>query len=667
MTFSSFFVSAVSNPRCATGSASAFLACAVLFTQFTLAENPTQPKTIDEQPITDSDRNHWSFRPLVRPPVPDVKTREWPSTPVDNFILSRLEADSISPVSAADRVTFIRRLSVNLRGLPPSPDEVADFIADSSPAADQHLIDRYLASPEYGERWAQHWLDLARFAETDGFEHDKVRHEAWRYRDWVIEALNEDIPYDRFVALQLAGDELEPNDEQARIATSFCLSGPDMPDINSMDERKHNVLNELTSTIGSTLLGLQMECAQCHDHKYDPISQADFYRFRALFEPAVQLAKNKSLSVLKESTQVALPSYLMIRGDWQRRGPELAAAFPRIANPWNQRFVSSVIPNQTLGRRTALAKWLTRDDHVLTSRVITNRVWQYHFGQGLSRSPSDFGAVGHEPSHPRLLDYLATELVRNEWGLKQLHRRLLTTSVYRLASRAGTPTDASLMTKAISADPDNRLLSRFSRQRCEGESIRDAMLVAADVLNTKRGGPGIRPPLPKELTSTLLRGQWPETPDKSEHDRRSVYIFARRNLRYPIFQVFDRPDGNASCPRRGRSTTAPQSLFMLNSEFSLRCAQRLAGLVIGHASDDLHDQIHLTFQRTLCRAPTAEDVADSMTFLQKQIAMLKNQNRSREDLALPIPMPSGFPTEHAAALTDFCLAIFNANEFIYVE
>jgi hypothetical protein len=257
---------------------------------------------------------------------------------------------------------------------------------------------------------------LARFAETDGFEHDKIRPTAWKYRDWVIGALNEDLPFDRFVSLQLAGDVIRPNDADASIATAFCLSGPDMPDINSQEERKHVLMNEVTSTVGAVFLSLQIGCAQCHDHKYDAISQADFYRLRAFFDPAVRLDRNKSLTTLDHNADPDAKSHLYHRGDWRRAGPVVQAAFPRIAN----RAETAVVDKSPGDRRVELARWLTDPSQPLTSRSIVNRIWQHHFGRGLSSTPSDFGVMGEEPTHPELLDHLASRLIRKGWSLKDL-------------------------------------------------------------------------------------------------------------------------------------------------------------------------------------------------------------------------------------------------------
>jgi hypothetical protein len=625
---------------------------------------------ITESPIADYERDHWAYRPLVRPPLPAVKETVWPRGPIDRFILADLEERSLQPQPPADRVTLIRRLYFDLLGLPPSPQDVDQFLADDSPDAYERLVERLLASHHYGERWAQHWLDLARFAETDGFEHDKIREKAWRYRDWVIEALNADMPYDRFVELQVAGDQLRPDDELAAVATAFCLAGPDMPDINSQVERKHNVLNELTATVGSALLGLQFGCAQCHDHKYDPISQADFYRLRAVFDSAVELKKNVSLTVLKEMKKPP-ESHLMLRGDWQRPGPVVEPAYPRIANSSGDRLLSDAERLRREGvanpRRLALARWLTRDDHPLVTRVIANRIWQHHFGEGLSRTPSDFGVMGDPPTSEELLDWLATELVRRRWSLKAMHRLIVTSATYRQASRATDDESQKKLAVALESDPSNYRLTRFPRRRLSGEEIRDAMLAAAGVLNTEARGPGVMPPLPPELKETLLNGQWRVDPDRSQHDRRSVYVFARRNLRYPLFDVFDRPDANASCPRRSRSTTATQSLTMINSELTLHCARRLAGYVLGHAEANVDARIRLAYRRTLTREPTVDELRLAGEFLTSQTAAINADGRSASQLALPQPVPENVSSAESAAFVDLCLALLNTSEFVYVD
>ncbi len=600
---------------------------------------------VEEPSITDFDRDHWSFKPIEHPEIPAVETTQAVRNAIDNFVTARLESADLTPLPEASGTTLLRRLKFDLLGLPPTPAEVRRFTQGLSDADYERLVDRLLGSPRYGERWAQHWLDLARFAETDGFEHDKVRPNAWKYRDWVINALNEDMPYDRFLRLQIAGDQLEPTSTDARVATAFCLSGPDMPDINSQDERRHNLLNELTATVGSVVMGLQLGCAQCHDHKYDPISQADFYRMRAFFDPAVSVKRNESVFALTK-IDPKVKSYVMLRGDHRRPGPPIEPGFVRVAHT---PATSSVERQSSATSRADLANWLTRATHPLTARVIVNRIWQQHFGRGLTSSSSDFGVMGTEPTHPKLLDFLASELPRHGWSLKWLHRQIVTSATYRRASRDSEPhwdaatrgLAAEILQRANSEDPTNELLGRFPRRRLEGEVVRDAMLCLSDRLNEQTSGPGVRPPLPPELLKTLLKNQWKATPDASQHDRRSIYVFARRNLRYPIFDVFDRPDGNASCACRDESTTATQSLLMLNSESSLATARKLAALCLRQRDGEA--AIGLAIERCFGRVATEAELE----------LLTKAMQYEGED--------------EANSMTQICLALLNANEFLYID
>lgn len=606
------------------------------------------PETIEEIPIDPFDRDHWSYRPVVAPEVPEVADVRWPRTSIDRFVLAQLEEQSLRPAPEADRETLIRRLYFDLVGLPPTTDQLAAFLADDRPGAYRRLVDQLLSSPDYGRRWGQHWLDLARFAETDGFEHDKIRPTAWKYRDWVIEALNADMPFDQFVTMQIAGDVAYPDDPQATVATAFCLSGPDMPDINSQEERKHVLMNEITSTIGSVFLSLQMGCAQCHDHKYDAISQADFYRLRAFFDPAVKLDRNKSVTTLDHDADPDAVSHFYYRGDWRRAGPQVEAAFPRIANASE----SKVSGSDTGKRRLQLAHWLTDPQQPLTSRSIVNRIWQHHFGRGLSSTSSDFGVMGEEPTHPGLLDHLAWRLINRGWSLKELHRDIVLSSVYR--TRSHPPADSNRRSDwelATKADPDNRWLARFPRRRLEAETIRDAMLVASDALDGNAGGPSVSPPLPSEMLKTLLKGQWETSQRQADHHRRSIYIFARRNLRYPMFATFDRPAANCSCAARHPSTTAVQSLLLLNSKFTLTTAQRLAK-VASRTSTERSQQCVEIYRRLLSRDPASDELADCLAFLKQQTALLREEGRDDAE---------------TDALTDLCRALINSNQFLYVD
>jgi len=644
----------------AIGSSCVF-SCAIL-----AAEPAATTAHYQEPPLAETDRQHWSFQPVVRPKLPEVAdAKGWCRGEIDRFILLKREEKKTPPGDEAGSETLLRRLSFDLTGLPPILDNIEEFTKDHSPDAYERLVDRLLASPAHGERWGQHWLDLARFAETDGYEFDSVRKEAWRYRDWVVEALNADLPYDEFVRQQVAGDEqgsgargqeseevgsqfsnaksevsdgtkpkLQPLTRKS-IPTMFCLSGPDMPDVNSQEQRKHELLNEVTGTIGSVFMGLQIGCAQCHDHKYDPLSQADFYRLRAFFEPAVSLSKDVSVTALHTDDKFKGPARLWIRGDWQRPGMEVQPAMVRVLLPASggrEPPDTSSSGNDTKNQRahaprsprTDLARWLTSPKHPLTSRVIANRLWQHHFGKGIVESPSDFGVMGTAPTHPELLNWLASELMTNGWSLKKLHRQMVCSATYR------------------------QVLHK--PRRLEGEAIRDAMLVASGQLEFRRGGPGVMPPLPEELTKTLLPKQWIASANPADAARRSIYIFARRNLRYPLFEAFDRPDPNSSCPSRSRSTTAPQSLLLFNSEFSLSCAKHIAADVLRDSPPDIPTRVIAACRRTWGRSPTHEELKTLTDFLARQEELLHREGSAPD-----------------SSFIQLCLALFNTNEFLYLD
>jgi hypothetical protein len=609
----------------------------------------------DEEPITAEEREHWSFKPLIKPALPAVKNTSGALNEIDHFILSKIEARGLAPAPVADPLTFIRRVTFDLTGLPPTPQEVQTFVqacgwvvqdddskwvkdgdglATRSPeaieAAYAALVDRLLQSPRYGERWAQHWLDLARFAETDGYERDIERKEAWKYRDWVIRALNADLPYDEFVALQIAGDEL-PNGEA--VATGFLFAGPDMPETNFQDERLHLLLNDITNTVGTTFLGLTVGCAQCHDHPYDPISQADFYRLRAFFDNLPRLKKDIQLGVsMHEAGDKAPPSRVAIRGDHQRPGPVVQAAFLRIANR------AEMVPNtvalkSSTGRRTALARWITQPTNGLFLRTAMNHVWQHHFGKPIVGTPDDLGRKGQTPSNPELLDWLAAELPQRRWSMKSMHRLIVLSNAYRQAVLPAND------------EASGEVWRGFERRRLSGEELRDAMLSAAGRLAPETGGPGVRLPLPPELQLPGSKKPASASTFDPALDRRSIYVFAQRNLHHPLFDLFDRPDAMISCSRRSETTTAPQALTLFNSEFSLEMAQALAALVLKQGSDS-DTIINEATWRCFSRAPTKKELQLGRAFLDKHKSLT--------------------PTL-IEAVTDYCLALMNASAFCYLD
>lgn len=602
------------------------------------------PGLADEIPLEDYDREHWAFVPLAKVIPAKVVNSTWPAGPIDTFILRRLEKKGLEPAPTASRAVLLRRLKFDLLGLPPTPSELQDFLSDQHPAAYERLVDRLLSSPAYGERWAQHWLDLARFAETDGFEHDKVREGAWQYRQWVIDALNRGIGYDEFIRAQLAGDLSE--DPAASIATMFLLAGPDMPDINEQDLRRHDKMNEMTGTLGAVLLGMQMQCAQCHDHKYDPISQADFFRLRGIFEAAVpKLKSNRHVLQLAAQPQAISP-YLYHRGEMDSRGAAVQPKPPRVACgvDFHQRFGEQ-------DPRSEFVAWLFQPQNPLVARVIANRIWQHHFGKSLCDNPNDFGVITAEPSHPELLDWMAWEMIEHDWSIKRLHRQILLSATYRQASfaEAGNEQASIHFALALERDPDNRWYSRFPRKRLQGELIRDALLAISGQFDRRYGGPSVRPPLPPELTSTLLKGQWKTSDSAADHHRRSVYIFARRNLRYPIFEVFDRPDAGATCAMRGQSTTAIQSLQMLNSQLTLTAAEHLSRTLIAELADNIQPQ------------------RSQLTGLVENLVQrVYGSSATKRELVELVDMLSGHE-DLEAQLKVICVAMLNTSEFIYID
>lgn len=623
------------------------------------AEEPPTTTAIEEPALDESDREYWAYQRVVRPAIPELEDDQWSKNAIDKFVLAKLREQQLQPVEFADRLTLLRRVTYNLTGLPPTPEEIVNFLSDENEDAYQKLLSRLLDSTAYGERWSQHWLDLVRFAETDGFEHDKTRPQAWRYRDWVIQAFNDDLPYDEFVSLQIAGDEISPDSEDAVLATGYLLAGPDMPDINLQNERRHIFLNGMTANVGEVFLGLRFGCAQCHHHRTDPISQHDFYRLRSFFE-TINLFKDQTLDVtigtekngaakkkqlpvrvVRNKDHIEAASHLWIRGDFRRPGPQLSPQFPRVLTSSSE---AKSIDDENKGRRQALAELIVHRDNPLTARVIVNRIWQHHFGVGLISTPSDFGWMGESATHPELLDWLAAEFMESGWSMKRLHRLILSSSTYQLASFASpnaTPEQLEAWENLRSKDRFNTSLGRRKRQRLEGEAIRDAMLSISGELNRKRGGPGVRPPLPPAVASTLLKNQWPVTKDKSEHTRRSVYLFARRNLRLPMLEAFDKPDANLSCPQRSQTTIAPQALHLLNSEFA-RVQSKAFAKRVTSSSPQQAEQIQYAYLLVLGRPPTKSEIRACQQFL-----------ASASDSG------SNWP--------NLCHALFNLNEFVYVD
>lgn len=570
---------------------------------------------------------HWAFQPIrrVSPPAMNTGREALGNGAIDAFVLDRLSYESITPAPEADRATLARRLSLDLLGLPPRPDWLDAFLRDQSPDAYERLVDTLLASPHFGERWGRHWLDLARYADSDGYEKDLPRPFAWRYRDWVIRAINRDLPFDQFTIEQLAGDLLPSADLDQRIATGFHRNTLTNRE-GGVDQEEYRVaaVIDRVNTTASVWLGLTVGCAQCHSHKYDPIEQREYYSLFAFFNnadefdlaaplpgepatagppPATQgknedQAKNKPREpavsrapILSERVQ-RRATHLLIRGDFLRPGAVVQPAALEVLHP--TRF-----PSDRPADRLDLARWLVDPANPLTARVTANRLWKHLFGRGLVASLDDFGTRGERPSHPQLLDWLAAELIRQNWSTKALIRTIVLSSTYRRSS-ASRP-------ELLERDPYNVLLARQSRFRLDAEVIRDQALAASGLLYPIIGGPSFRPPLPDDLAALGYAGsvKWTESTGP-QRDRRGLYIFFQRTVPYPMLTTFDAPDSNVSCARRERSNTPLQALTLWNDPVFVECARGLARRLLLESahSAELADRLELLMIRALGRSPT---------------------------------------------------------------
>ncbi len=519
------------------------------------------------------DAGLWALQSLVRPEVPTVRDPSRAADPIDAFILARLDRSGLEPSPPADRLTLIRRATFDLLGLPPTPEEIDAFLDDRSPIAFDRLIGRLLASPHYGERWGRHWLDVVRFAESNGFEHDKIRDHAWRYRDYVIGSLNADRPYARFVAEQVAGDVLEPTSRESIAATGFLVAGPwdeanQIQKSATMRQRaREEELEDLVSAVGQTFLGLTVNCARCHDHKFDPIRQRDYYRIKAALEGVLHgnrplPSAAKGVVAYAACPQEPPPTFVLLRGDVEKKGDRVAAGGLSAVRSPSPEFGLPVDAPESL-RRRKLAGWLADPANPLTARVMVNRVWHYHFGTGLVATPNDLGRNGERPSHPELLDWLAADFLAHGTSLKTLHRRIMLSNTYRQSSRY----DA----RAAAVDADDRLLWRYPARRLEAEAIRDAMLAASGLLNPQMAGPSFRP-----FTLTVFNSNFYTLADFSGpvYDRRTVYRININSAKDPLLETLDCPDPSVKAPRRAVTTTPLQALGLMNDPFVLRQARR---------------------------------------------------------------------------------------------
>ncbi len=699
--------------------------------------------------------SHWAYQPPRRPVVPRPGNRAWIRTPVDAFVLAKLEESGISPVAPASKTTLLRRVALSLTGLPPAPEDEVAFFADQAQGALDRFTERMLAKPAYGERWARRWLDVVRYAESNGYERDGTKPHAWRYRDYVIDAFNKDKPYDRFVTEQLAGDELDGTDAETQIATTFLRLGTwdDEPAEPVLD--RYDQLDDILGTTSASLLGITLRCARCHDHKFEPFSQKDYYRVLAIFSPlnrpqdkrtdldrlagteaeirrfeeskakadaevsvldrkidgvkktiqrrVIEAAKQNNTPELRwlehletvlafqveaarrnkrqkelvekfnlrldaeidkqakpderaqidgwkseialanaarvpepprayvwyEDSKESAATRLLERGDVSKPAEVVQPGVPGVFGiP-----AASIEPRtKSTGRRLWLARWLTDPDNPLLARVMVNRIWQAHFGEGLVVSESDFGVMGQRPTHPELLDWLAREFIESGWRVKHIQRLIVNSNTFQLSPE--------WREAAGKRDPEGKLLWRWKPRRLDAEIVRDSMFVAAGTLNPAMHGPSIYPQLPRAvLEGQSVPGQNWGNSEGAAANRRSIYIHVKRSLAVPELELLDAPDTTASCEQRSVSTTGPQALTFLNGDFAHARARELAARVEGVIAEPA-TRIDRLFRIVLGREASAGELRSGVEFLQ-----------------------SAGPK----ALENFALVLLNSNEFVYLN
>ena len=712
------------------------------------ADLKTEDQKIDERAIRPEERKSWAFQKPQRIDPPKVSDAGWNRNPIDAFLRKTMADRKVKPSPVADRRTLIRRAYLDLLGLPPKPEEVEAFVANKAPDAWEYVVDGLLASPHYGERWARHWLDLVRFADSGGFEFDVDRPEAWRYRDYVVSAFNNDKRYDTFLKEQLAGDEYAPDSHEANIATGYLQLGPNS---GGGERGRQDGLDDVISTTSAAFLGVTVGCARCHFHKFDPIPQKDYYQFQAVFasakpvsyplvsreEVAARDAAIKRIEELKKPLTKSLtevekpyrnklveeyvsrlpaylqeawrtpaenrtegqrlnftqiqktleddtlanriteqqivaqmpadvkaqhagikdriaeleaqkpkqlptamatgensaqprPSYFLRRGGIDALGPRMTPGVLSVVSETPYVFPTPPEGVKSTWQRRGFAEWVASPENPLTARVMVNRIWQHHFGEGIVRTPNNLGKMGEPPSHPELLDWLATEFVERGWSVKSMHKLLMTSQAYQMASDD--------VPAGVNADPENRLFWRMPRLRLEAEAIRDNIMAVAGTLDRTLGGPAIYPYINPALFQSSTKRTWPGKPEDDPSTwRRSLYVYSKRSIRYPMFEAYDQPNLVNSCERRNRSTIAPQALFLMNDTFIQEQSRRFADRLRKDAGEDAGAQVDRAFQLALGRAPRVQERATAVEYVKTSVE----------------------------GLVGFSRAVFNLNEFIY--
>lgn len=744
-------------------------------------------------PAQDSPRAskpHWAWQPVYQPFAPDVQKKDWARSSFDAFVLAKIEARKLTPSPEADRATFIRRATLDAWGLIPTPEEVAAFESDASPDAYEKLVDRLLASPRYGERQARLWLDLARYADSAGFQNDNNRLNMFRYRDYVIGAFNADKPYSQFIREQIAADEIAPGDQEALVATGFLAGYPDNSNSRDLVQRKYQITTDIVDTVGQAILGTTVGCARCHNHKTDKFTQKDYYSLQAFFantafderlpakkgeveaefqkeqavyneatrairarqkeiidsvrEAALKYHKERYLTDSRESifkpkdqwtaldrwvnhrldsvtndaalagflryaaddksapehskeivekadeyqkltqelrkfqnvrsnkgslnytaaTELghsdAPPTYIFFGGNHEKPLEEVQPAFPEALTSETP----DIKPTATSsGRRTALADWLVSEKNPLTARVFVNRVWNQYFGKGIVGTVSDFGKAGDKPTNQELLDHLAFTFVKDGWSVKRLHRSILLSATYRQSS--------DYREDVAKADPENKLLAVFPRKRLEAEEIRDSILLASGRLNERVGGPSVFPPIPANLVGSgnfnNTDPSWTTSKDPQDHMRRSLYIFTRRSLPYPLLETFDMANPQQIHSKRDVTTTPLQALTLYNSDLVFQWSQALAGRVIEEAGGNERAQIERLYLVLFGRKPSEAETKALNAFLdQHQKTIAAKAENGKLSLAVPVTTKARFVDPlRASAFVDLVHTVVNSNDFVY--
>jgi mono/diheme cytochrome c family protein len=615
------------------------------------------PESADEiDPQIAKSAEHWSFKPLIRPAVPSPSNPRWANSPIDAFILARLDQEKLHPTPPATKEALLRRVTFDLTGLPPSPDEIRAFVRDARPEAYADVVDRLLASPAYGERWARHWLDLVRYADSGGYETDIYYEQAWRYRDYVIRSFNEDKPYDCFLMEQVAGDELWPDEAEAmQDAVAVWTLGQWQNALDAFPKMLEYVRRtDQVVTFSEAMLGLSVGCANCHHHKYDPISQRDYFGLEAIFAASETWDKNRNRKAWGKGEQSSYRIYrhaptpttihLLARGELDQPRGRVSPALPTFL-PGGGSLPDG--PDEHNQRRSRLARWLVSPQNPLTARVMANRVWQWHFGQALAPTPNDLGMHGLPPSHPELLDWLASELMAGEWRLKKLHRLILLSSTYRQS--------ALREPGAIAIDPQNAWLAGFPRRRLEAEEVWDHLHATAGTLDRKAFGKPFVPKLsPEELAGIYglddkPGNKWPVT---EEQNRRALYILNRRSFRFPFFEAFDPANNGASCPVRQSTTVPVQALTLMNNPTVADQARAMAGRLTRDAGTNLRKWLQEAWLLAYSREASDSELMLALEFI--------NQSEAAHAM-------TGHAASRATALIEFCLAIMNTAEFIHTN